>query len=57
MKQVPSTLNDLFEIPKQWSAYDLIVDVKDPWSKNVHRVNNVCTIVKKWNEFHHRITA
>lgn len=48
---------DLVEIPKQWTVYDLVVDVKDPWSKNVHRVNNLCTIVKKWNEFHHRITT
>jgi hypothetical protein len=54
-KEVSSVMLDLVEIPRQWSSKDLIIDVKDPWSANLQRAANLCTVARKWNEFHHRI--
>jgi hypothetical protein len=48
---------DLVDIPKEWGGKDLIIDVNDPWSMNVHRVSNLCSIVRKWNEFYHRVVG
>lgn len=33
---------------------DLIINAKDQWVKNLHRANNLITVVKKWNLFHQR---
>lgn len=46
---------DLIEIPKQWTLKDLLINVKEPWSLNVQRASNLCFVIKRWNEFHHRV--
>lgn len=46
---------DLIEIPKQWTLKDLLINVKEPWSLNVQRASNLCFVVKRWNQFHHRV--
>ena len=33
---------------------DFIINSKDPWSVNMHRSHKLTTLVKKWNEFHHK---
>ena len=48
---------DLIEIPKQWTIKDLLINVKEPWSLNVQRASNLCFVVKRWNDFHHRVIA
>ena len=53
IKENPNVILDLVEIPRQWSFKDLTIDVKDPWTVNLQRVSNLCSMARKWNEFHH----
>jgi len=50
-------MSELIEIPLQYKRQDLIINVKDPWSTNVQRAANLCVVVKRWNEFHHKVIA
>ncbi len=41
-------------IPNEYTMDDLIINAKDQWVKNLHRANNLITVVKKWNLFHQK---
>lgn len=32
-----------------------MINTKDPWSLNIHRAQNLIALVKKWNDFQHKI--
>jgi hypothetical protein len=42
------------EIPADYSIDDLIINPKDQWVKNMHRANNLISVVKRWNSYHQR---
>lgn len=48
-------LSDLLEV--DCGKGELVIDVKAPWASNVQRAAKLCTIVKRWNEFHHGLTG
>jgi hypothetical protein len=54
-KEAEHYLIDLIEIPGEWTVKDLLINVKEPWSLNVQRASNLCFVVKRWNDFHHRV--
>lgn len=50
-------LLELVELPRTTKAQDLLINVKDPWASNLQRAANLCGVVKRWNEFHHRVSG
>ncbi len=54
---VCSKLIEYMKIPSQYAVSDLLINVKDPWTKNIYRANNLITLVRKWNEYHTRFFA